>query len=262
MKYLFDNWDEVAGAVSSSAHALILLDYDGTTVPIEKTPELVRLDEGTRRLLGELAAIPRVTLGIISGRSIDDICSRVGLDGLIYVGNHGLEVLLPGRPAERLYDDKILRLIHGVFRELQEQLSDIAGVVLEEKGPIVAVHYRTADPVVGVMLLKIANGIVSENPGLAVRQGKMVIEITPNMSFSKGAAVKRLLENAFGAERPVVVFAGDDLTDEDVFVILGEGDVSIYVGPQTSRFSAKYYVKDSTETRRFLSELCALLRSL
>lgn len=146
MKYLFDNWDEISETVRSSTTILLLLDYDGTTVSIQRTPERARLDEETRRLLSELSGIPRVTLGIVSGRSISDICSMVGLGELIYVGNHGLEILLPGKPVKMLYSEGTLRFIRNVFEELKGQLGDIAGVLLEEKGPIIAIHYRTAPP--------------------------------------------------------------------------------------------------------------------
>lgn len=261
MKYLFDDWDKIAGTLRSSAKILLLLDYDGTTVPIQRAPERARLDEETRRLLHELSGAPEVTLGIISGRSINDISSMVGLDELIYAGNHGLEILLPGRPMKKLYSEEDLHLIFNVRKELKGQLGDITGAIIEEKGPIIALHYRTAPPGTGDVLLEAADNLVSKNPGLAVRQGKMVIEITPDRDFNKGVTVKWLLENLFPAERPVVVFAGDDVSDEDAFAVLGQDDVSIYVGPQPSHFSARYYIKDSMETRQFLFKLHNLLIS-
>lgn len=259
MKYLFDDWDEISRAVRSSAKILLLLDYDGTTVPIQKTPQQARLDEETRHLLSELSSASKVTLGIISGRSINDICSIVGMNELIYVGNHGLEVLLPGRPVERLYGEETLCLIHDVYKELNTRLSDTAGILLEEKGPIVAIHFRTAPPGIGDMVLKTADNLVSKNPGLAIKQGKMLVEITPNMAFNKGLAVKWLLDNLFPAERPVIIFAGDDLTDEDAFTVLGDREISIYVGPQPSPFSARYYLKDTVEVRQFLFRLNNIL---
>ncbi len=255
MKYLFDNWDEIADAVRSSARTLLLLDYDGTTVPIQKTPQQARLDEETRHLLSELSKTPTTTLGIISGRSINDIRSMVGLEELIYVGNHGLEILLPGRPVERLYGRETLDLIQNVYKELKMQLSGTEGILFEEKGPILAIHYRTASPGAGDILLNAANTLVSKNPSLTLRKGKMLIEITPNMAFNKGLAVKWLLSNLFPGERPVVIFAGDDLTDEDAFAILGQRDISVYVGPQPNQFSARYYLKDTEEVRQFLFKL-------
>ncbi|MFQ5862192.1 MAG: trehalose-phosphatase [Candidatus Brocadiales bacterium] len=259
MRYLFDDWDEIAEAVRSSTKILLLLDYDGTTVPIQRTPQQARLDEETRHLLSELSSATRIVLGIISGRSINDIRSMVGLDGLVYVGNHGLEILLPGKPVERLYGKETLHRIHNVYKELKEQLSGTAGIIFEEKGPIIAIHYRTAPPGTGNMLLKTANNLISKNPGFAIKQGKMLIEIIPDMAFNKGLAVKWLLDNLFPGERPTVIFAGDDLTDEDAFVILGDRDISVYVGPQPNQFSAKYYLKDTAEVRQFIFKLNNLL---
>ncbi|MFQ5956868.1 MAG: trehalose-phosphatase, partial [Candidatus Brocadiales bacterium] len=99
------------------------------------------------------------------------------------------------------------------------------------------------------------NELVSKKSGLTIRQGKMLVEIIPNMDFNKGLAVRWLLDNLFTVDRPVVIFAGDDLTDEDAFAILGDNDISVYVGPQPNQFSARYYLKDTVEVRRFLFKL-------
>lgn len=261
MKYLFDNWDEIAGVVRSSTRILLLLDYDGTTVPVQRSPERARLDEETRTLLCELSGTPKITLGIISGRSIDDICTMVGLDRLIYTGNHGLEILLPGKPVKRLYTEKEVQLTNSVLKGLKQSVAGIKGVRIEDKGPIITLHYRTAPPGTCERLLDIAGELVSKNPGLAVRQGKEVIEITPDKPFDKGETVKRLLEDLFPGERPLVIFAGDDLGDEDAFAMLGRDDVSVYVGrrPGPGKLSARFFVKDSAETRQFLYRLRHLL---
>lgn len=261
MKYLFDDWEQIAEIVCGSTGILLLLDYDGTTVPIQSSPEQARLDEETRKLLHEMSCIPKVALGIISGRSINDIHAMVGLDELAYAGNHGLEILLPGKPVKRFYTQADLELIRKVQAELRGPLSKISGVRIEEKGPIIALHYRTAPPGTRERLLKIARDVVSTYPGLCMRQGKMVIEITPDKPFNKGEAVRWFLDNLYPSKRPVVVFAGDDLTDEDVFAILGQDDVSIYVGPEPNHFSARYFIKDSTETREFLHRLHRLMMS-
>ncbi|MEE9515108.1 MAG: trehalose-phosphatase [Candidatus Brocadiales bacterium] len=255
MKYLFDDWDKIAAAARTFFHILLLLDYDGTTVPIQRAPEKARLDEETRQLLRKLSGHPKVTLGIISGRSISDIASMVGLNGLIYTGNHGLEIWLPGKPVERLYGEETLQVIRNIQKELKGQLGDIKGVLIEDKGPIMAIHYRMARGDTNEVILKAVRGLVSKNPGLAMRQGKMVVEITPDIPFNKGMTVKWLLDNLFPEERPIVVFAGDDLTDEDAFAMLDEGDVSIYVGLRPNHFSARYYTKDSSGIRQFLYEL-------
>lgn len=259
MRYLPDNWDRVAEQLRSSTKILLLLDYDGTTVPIQKTPQQARLDEETRHLLGELSRHPKITLGIVSGRSLEDVHSMVGLEGLIYVGNHGLEILLPGRPIERLYGEETLRLAREVCQELKGRLKNTPGIIFEEKGPITAVHYRTASPDAKETVLMVVNTLVSQRPGLKIKRGKMLVEITPDVAFNKGLAVEWLLKNLFRAERPIVIFAGDDLTDEDAFAILSEGDLSIYVGPQPNHFSARYYLKDPAEVRQFLFRLNNLL---
>src|SRR4030043_1889532 len=92
MKHLFDVWGKVAHRLKSADPVLLLSDYDGTLTPIVDEPESAILFRETRKLLRRLAKNRRYTVGIVSGRALPDLKSKIGIDGIIYAGNHGLEI--------------------------------------------------------------------------------------------------------------------------------------------------------------------------
>ena len=142
MEHLLSAWPKVIKQLRSASHILLLLDYDGTLTPIVERPELANLPEGMRQLLQALARQRRLTLGIISGRALADIKEKVGISGIIYAGNHGLEIEGPGisfvSPLAEEFKP-ILRLMHYV---LSQALGAIKGVMVEDKGLTLSVHYR------------------------------------------------------------------------------------------------------------------------
>src|SRR5579863_3642265 len=112
----------------------LFLDFDGTLVPIASDPSSPRLNERTCETLKRIAAKDSCVVSIISGRAIDDLISRVRLDGLIYAGNHGLEIrgrnLEFVQPAAAACRDRL----HGISRNLLGALKTVAGIYVEDKG--------------------------------------------------------------------------------------------------------------------------------
>ena len=134
MEQLLSAWPEVARRLQRARRILLLTDYDGTLTPIVERPELAHLPESTRMLLKALRYQPRFKVGVISGRALSDLKGRVGIHGIIYAGNHGLEIEGPGisfvNPiAEEM--KPVLRVIHQV---LKRALGGSRGVLVEDKG--------------------------------------------------------------------------------------------------------------------------------
>lgn len=96
MEHLLSVWSKVAMQLSNARHVLLLTDYDGTLTPIVERPELANLSKDIRRLLQTLAYQRYITVGVISGRALVDLKDKVGISGIIYAGNHGLEIEGPG----------------------------------------------------------------------------------------------------------------------------------------------------------------------
>jgi trehalose 6-phosphate phosphatase len=187
----------------------VLLDVDGTLAPIVARPELAVVPEETRgeiRRLAERYAL----VACVSGRSGAQAARLVGVDGVVYVGVHGLE-LAP--EAER-------------WRETLRPFAAEQWPWLEDKGLTVAFHWREAeDEAEAVRELKDVAGR-AEALGLEARWGRKVLELRPPVAADKGTAVRALLAER-GLQR--ALYAGDDTTDLDAFRGLDGLEVAIRV---------------------------------
>ena len=200
---------------SSSA---ILTDVDGTIAPIVLDPADATVPETTRNLLRTLAG-RYALVGCLSGRRALDARRVVGLDELAYSGNHGFELLLPGedevRPDPSLdgHENDAPRFLEGLDRSELDRV----GIRIEDKGAIVALHWRGAENEGAAESL--AHEIASEAEwhGLVPHRGRKVLEIRPNVAINKGIAVAALIP-----ARPVeaALYGGDDRTDVDAFTAL------------------------------------------
>jgi len=192
----------------------VLFDVDGTLAPIVAKPGDAAVPPRTRAALRELAQ--RFALvACVSGRRAADARRVVGVDELTYVGNHGLELLTPGDEDATLDEAAVNRgpatrdFVRGV-----EAAVNGAGLQLEDKGPIQALHWRgAADPAAAEReARRIAER--AREAGLEPHWGRMVLELRPVAGIDKGTGVRRLLE---GRALKLALFAGDDRTDLDAF---------------------------------------------
>jgi trehalose 6-phosphate phosphatase len=175
----------------------ILLDVDGTLAPIVARPELAQVPEKTRAEVRRLAAKYRL-VACISGRRGSDAARLVGVEGVEYVGVHGLE-LEP--EAERW----------------RAPLAAFAAEVdwpVEDKGLSVSFHYRDAEDEEGARVKLELVAARAEEQGLDARFGRKVLEIRPPVKADKGTAVRQLLTRAALSR---ALYAGDDTTDLDAF---------------------------------------------
>jgi trehalose-phosphatase len=198
--------------------AAVLTDVDGTIAPIELDSSAAAVPEGTRDLLRRLAE-RYALVGCLSGRRAEDARRIVGLDELAYSGNHGFELLLPGDPEVRPdpsldgHEADAPRFVDTLDRSELER----AGIRREDKGAIVALHWRGAsnEGAAESLVHEIANE--AEWHGLVPHRGRKVLEIRPNVPINKGIAVAALIP-----ARPVeaALYGGDDRTDVDAFLAL------------------------------------------
>ncbi len=200
------------------AHAAILTDVDGTLAPIVERPEEAAVPERATQLLEGLSE--RFGLvGCISGRQALEARRLVGVDGIAYAGNHGLELLLPGDEAPRL--DPALGGQERSAAEFTAGLDRVglAGLRREDKGPIQALHWRGAADERAAEAR--AHEIAAEagRAELEPRWGRKVLELRPIGGGGKDAAVAALLATD-GVK--AAVYAGDDRTDLDAFRRLRE----------------------------------------
>lgn len=202
------------------ARAAILTDFDGTLVPIVEHTEDATLPDEARELLVRLAE-RYALVGAISGRRTADVRALVGLDTIAYAGNHGLELMMPGE--DEISPDPSLAGREGdaadFIATVEAARLDDAGLRIEDKGPIQAIHWRgVADEATAEATAR-AIAVDAGRAGLEPRWGRKVLEVRPVGGGGKDAAVASLLASD-GLDR--VVYAGDDRTDVDAFRRLGE----------------------------------------
>ncbi len=140
-KHLLESWDELEGDLTKR-FLYLFLDYDGTLSPIVRDPAKAVLSLRMRGRLEALAKAGRCRIAVISGRALEDIRRRVGIAGITYGGNHGLEVEGPEGTFRYPLPAKARRALDAVRGELKKGLSAVPGTFLEEKGMTLTVHLR------------------------------------------------------------------------------------------------------------------------
>jgi trehalose 6-phosphate phosphatase len=214
-------WQELLGPLRADpSRAAILTDVDGTLAPIVERAEDAAVPPAARATLARLTERYGL-VGAVSGRRAADAKRLVGLDGLAYAGNHGLELLLPGE-SEPSPDPSLAGRENDAadfVRAIEAGRLDDVGLRVEDKGPIQALHWRGAADDAGAEAAARAIAVEAGRAGLEPRWGRKVLELRPVGGGGKDAAVASLLAGD-GLDR--VVFAGDDRTDVDAFRRLGE----------------------------------------
>jgi len=198
----------------------VLCDIDGTLAPIVSDPEDAAVPGETREVLRGLAA-RYALVACVSGRRALEARRIVGVEGLVYSGNHGLELLAPGATDPELAPavaDAAQRVRDFVLALDADEVS-AAQLRLENKGPIQALHWREAPDEEAARQVAERIAREAEAARLVPHWGRRVLEIRPVADIDKGTAVERLL-----GERSVerALFGGDDRGDLDAFAVLRE----------------------------------------
>ena len=226
------------------SRVLLAFDFDGTLAPIVEDRDDAGMRESTARLFSRIAAL--YPCAVISGRSQDDVASRLGGAPVKYViGNHGLE---PGAGLD-IFEEEVSE----IRPRLEAVLSAVPGLDVEDKRYSLALHYRKA------RRKRDARGKIREAVSslpIKMREipGKFVVNLVPEHAPNKGDAVLRLrdIERADTA-----LYVGDDITDEDVFRLDQPGRLlTVRVG-ESRTSAANYFLKDQREIDRLLDRLIA-----
>ncbi|NOZ77262.1 MAG: trehalose-phosphatase [Euryarchaeota archaeon] len=240
---------EIMEKIKKAPELLLMLDFDGTLAPIVERPKDAAMPEDVRRLLEGLKE-KGARLVVISGRTLDDIKARVGIPGIIYVGNHGMEV--EGVPQMEWDPAKARRVMDRLSREELEDISHLQGVTVEDKDLTLSIHYRLAGTKIIERLMKLFADLISPlGESLRVTRGKKVLEVRPAGVPDKGD-IALYLAGLFPSSLPIYI--GDDTTDEDAFRALRErGAVTVLVSPEPGRTLADFYLRDPRDVERFLA---------
>ena len=272
-RLLWPHWPSLERPIASAKSLLLFLDYDGTLVPITAHPSKVLLPASTKRLIEQLTHQRGVRVVLISGRALRDLKARVGVPDLYYVGNHGLEL-----QGDRLwYVNPVAQtsrlLLKRVARTLKASLQQVPGAWVEEKDLTLSLHWREVPPSFQRRFRQIVARCTSSylTPHtIHVTQGKQVIEIRPPVQWGKGDVVawlrRRLVPSSGRAARALLVYLGDDETDEEAFRVVNRSrGLSVFVGSRLRATAARWRVctpRDVRETlRRILQARCKSTRA-
>jgi trehalose 6-phosphate phosphatase len=255
---LFDGLEGISERLALAPHVLLCTDFDGTLTPLVDDPAQAYLGPHMRRLLRSLADHERTTLAFISGRARADLQARIGIPGVIYAGNHGLEI--SGRGMVFVEPTAATRraAVRELAADLANKLRHIPGVFVEDKGLTLSIHYRRAAATARGQVRRIARAASGRTDHrFQMTKGNKVLEIRPGVPWNKGTAVHWIRQHLGGPD-PLTIYLGDDITDEDAFAALPEA-ISVHVGePRTT--AAGFRLKGPAEVRRFLAWIVSRLR--
>jgi trehalose-phosphatase len=262
MEHLFSVWQEISERVRAADQVLLLSDFDGTLSPIAGRPEEAVLPHDTRRAIEGLATAQRVGMAVISGRALSDIKKKMGIRGITYVGNHGIEIEGPWLKFVYPPAESLRPVIRRLNARLREVLADFEGAFVEDKGSTLSVHYRLVEEDRVGELKRVCEetvrGLLSEGK-IRTTEGKKVYEIRPGVLWDKEDAIRLLISgwtSSRGGNTSLALFLGDDLTDEGGFKVVNiHGGVSIFVGEPSHNTSARYFLRSPAEVAEFLQRL-------
>jgi trehalose-phosphatase len=195
-------------------------------------------------------------VAIVSGRRLDDVRNLVGLDGLIYAGNHGLEIQGPGMSFLEPEALETQSAFGWLAAALRRGLTHVAGVIVEDKALTVSVHFRQVAPAHIAEVARHVHAAAAVAPDcFDICLGSQVFEVRPRVDWQKGSAMRWIAAQLARQGRPVALslFVGDDRTDEDAFDVLGDG-ITIKVG-DPGETCARYHLDSPREVREFLGWL-------
>lgn len=251
--------DEALAAIATTPRLVIALDFDGTASPLVPDPMSARALPEVKAQLERLAALPNTHVAYVSGRSMDDlrvIAEHDDDSAIALAGSHGAQYWFPGSGDE---DAPGASPDDGVREELWAAAQPIVdryeGIGLEQKTFGMGIHARRATPEAEAAAFAEVDALVAALfPHWRRRQGHRILEFS-SRTEGKDAAM-RVLREHFDATG--ILFAGDDVTDEDAIAVLGADDLGVRVGPGESAAALRV---DTPQDMAALLEALAAERS-
>jgi trehalose-phosphatase len=245
--------DEVR-RLANGRHLLVLLDFDGTLCEFQAAPGQVQLPESRRALIERLRQ--HATVGIVSGRRLADVRSRCGLDGIVFAGQHGLEI--DGLGARFAHPDLYAGTVavKEAASRLGELTAALRGVFVEDKEASVVLHFREADADAqrdAIAAFASVAGPYVDREQLRVMRGSYMLELLPSIEWNKGNAVDWIADRVREHDGdPFIVYIGDDVTDQDALAAIEDDGLPIAA---SDRVSANTRLDGPVAVERFLAAL-------
>ena len=249
MPHLMQPAGEDALAAVLRRTPLLAFDFDGTLTPIVATPDQARISQALSGKLQRLAN--RLPVAIVTGRRTDDVRPRLGFEPHFIVGNHGAEM----NEADIAHGADALQAVRSELARSKVELAR-AGVMVEDKGLSLALHYRLSRRPDEALAL-IREVLRPAQPHCRTFPGKMVENVVPAGAPDKALAVQRLVAHC---NVPCAIFMGDDVNDEPVFASAPREWLTIRVGRDPDS-RAGYFLDSTAEVGLLLDRMLVHLGS-
>ncbi len=223
--YSKDSMERLKNEYNRARRRLLLLDYDGVLVPIAPTPEAAVPSQALLSLLRKIAADPRNTIVIISGRSPETLDQWLGKTGVDMSAEHGHFFKRRGDDWQRVSAPSDTWKTE-VRRHMVEAVRQVPSSHIEEKHTGLVWHYRQSPGDLANEMAQTLHKTLSSLGGLHVSHGSKVVEARLP-GADKGRAAGKWLTSDFD----FVLAAGDDTTDEDLFKAMPSQAFTIKIGP-------------------------------
>ncbi|MES2707894.1 MAG: trehalose-phosphatase [Verrucomicrobiota bacterium] len=245
--------EELAARLGTVPRLLVATDFDGTLTPIRPRPGEVEMPPGAKASLAALASHPGVRVAVLSGRELADVAALVDLPGVIYAGNHGLEIKGPGIDWVQPQALASRPRLDAAAVFLEDKLRGIDGAFVEHKRLSLSMHCRLVAAEQLAFVEQVAAECGAAFPELKRHEGKKVVEFRPDVAWNKGYALKRLLKG-LGLPAAAALYMGDDVTDEDAFEALKGLGTSLHVGENPAT-RARCRLRNPEDAAEFLDWL-------
>ena len=257
MKPLFSNLRHILPRIKKSDRILLFLDYDGTLTPIVKRPGDAILSKRARATLKALSNNKKAVISVVTGRVLCQIKKLIRLKGIYYAGCHGLEFKKRNKGSMQPVAKKSKKTIRAIKKRLIRGLKGISSYEIEDKGIILALHYRRVKRRDLARLRKVFREATAPyNKRIKIAKGKKVFEVRPPVDWDKGRYCQGLLKAVRRkGERILPIYIGDDVTDEAAFKALKSKGITVFVKGEKKSSLAEYYVDSVREVIKFLDIL-------
>ena len=261
--FLFDSSLRINKIISKSNSIFLFLDYDGTLVPFKDRPTDVTTSKSIKKIIRQLIRNPKVTVTIVTGRTLRDIKRLLKIQGLSYIALHGLHIeSSSGFQFSWHKANQARLLIKKIKEDVQLKLRKENGAFLEDKELTLVLHYRlvSTDKIKSIQeTFKRSVNRIDKKKILEIINGAKVIEARPK-GWNKGKAVEQFLLKNSNKKNILTIYIGDDITDEDAFQFIAKKGISIYVTNKSNRkTAAQYWVKNPDQVFLFLRSLHQLI---
>ncbi len=252
-------WKLWLAKIKRARRTCLFLDYDGTLSPIQPRPELAHLTLTNRESLKRLARNPKVHIAIVSGRSLREVRSKIKIKGLIYAGNHGIQIQGPGMKYVHPAVQKEPQRLKRIARQLGRLVKKYRGAFVENKRYTLTLHYRALQQKDALRLLQEARQVLDPlqvQGHVRLTKAKKALEVRPKVQWDKGKAVRWILEK-LQPSAGCALYAGDDHTDEHAFQALKGKGLTLRVGRLKGSL-AQFYVPSPLHFEKLLKEVAQI----